>query len=61
MAHLCNRSSKSLASRSSYPALGRKHDLPSSCLTHDEVFAGKIFAEGNDTRNGRVKVISGFK
>jgi hypothetical protein len=30
-------------------------------LTHDEVFAGKILAEGNDTRNGRVKVISGFE
>src|SRR5882762_3559518 len=40
------RSSKSVASRSSYPALGRKHDLPPSCLTHDEVFAGKILAEG---------------
>jgi len=56
-----NRWSKSVASRSFYPALGRKHDLPPGCLTHDEVFAGEILAEGNGTRNGRVKVISGFE
>src|SRR5712675_2251198 len=30
-----NRSSKSATSRSSYPTLGRKHDLPPGCLTHD--------------------------
>ena len=47
--------------RSFYPAVGRKHDLPPGCLTHDKIFAGDILAESNDTRNSRIKIISGFE